>query len=151
MFQTSRGHTVQFCHPGLSPHSALMYHFTKIWSRRLRWKPGGEELPHAWGQGREEVPYIQGERNPSKTAGVVRGHQGADRLKPRSQKTSQSDHRTTALSGSVKLSHAVRGHPRRTGSLWRGLRERGPLEKGMETTSVFLPWEPHEQYEKAKW
>ena len=27
------------------------------------------------------------------------------------------------------------------------------LSKGVDwqTTSVFLPWEPHEQYEKAKW
>ena len=41
--------------------------------------------------------------------GAKRGHQRADRLKPQSQKTSQSDHRTTALSNSVKLSHAVWG------------------------------------------
>ena len=46
-------------------------------------------------------------RNPSKTVGTARGHQRADRLKPQSQTTSQSDHtRTTALSNSVKLSHA---------------------------------------------
>ena len=38
----------------------------------------------------------------------------ADRLK-QSQETSQSDHRTTNLSNSVKLSHAVWGHPRWTG------------------------------------
>ena len=39
--------------------------------------------------------------------GVVRGHQRVDTLKPNSQKTSQSDHtRTTALSNSMKLSHA---------------------------------------------
>ena len=39
--------------------------------------------------------------------GVARGHQRADTLKPYSQKTSQSNHtRTTALSNSVKLSHA---------------------------------------------
>ena len=31
----------------------------------------------------------------------------------------------------------------------RVLTKRGPLEKGM--ASWFLPWEPHEQYEKAKW
>ena len=37
----------------------------------------------------------------------ARGHQRADTLKPYSQKTSQSNHtRTTALSNSVKLSHA---------------------------------------------
>ena len=39
--------------------------------------------------------------------GVGRGHQRADTLKPYSQKTSQSNHtRTTALSNSMKLSHA---------------------------------------------
>ena len=36
--------------------------------------------------------------------GVARGHQGADTLKPYSQKTNQS--RTTVLSNSMKLSHA---------------------------------------------
>ena len=30
---------------------------------------------------REEIPHIQGKRNPSKTGGVVRGHQRADTLK----------------------------------------------------------------------
>ena len=39
--------------------------------------------------------------------GFARGHQRADTLKPYSQKTSQSNHtRTTALSNSMKLSHA---------------------------------------------
>ena len=41
--------------------------------------------------------------------GVARGHQRADTLKPYSQKTSQSNHtRTTVLSNSMKLSHALR-------------------------------------------
>ena len=40
--------------------------------------------------------------------GAARGHQGADTLKSYSQKTSQSNHTTTtALSNSVKLSHAL--------------------------------------------
>ena len=56
---------------------------------------------------REEIPHTQGKRNPSKTVGVARGHQRANTLKPYSQKTSQSNHtRTTALSNSMKLSHA---------------------------------------------
>ena len=39
--------------------------------------------------------------------GVARGHQRADTLKPYSHKTSPSNHtRTTALSNSMKLSHA---------------------------------------------
>ena len=41
--------------------------------------------------------------------GVARGHQRADTLKPYSQKTNQSNHtRTTALSNSMKPSHACR-------------------------------------------
>ena len=56
---------------------------------------------------REEIPYTQGKRNPSKMVDVARGHKRADTLKPYSQKTSQSNHtRTTALSNSMKLSHA---------------------------------------------
>ena len=55
----------------------------------------------------EERPHAQGKRNPSKTVGVARGHQRANALKPYAQKTSQSNHtRTTALSNSMKLSHA---------------------------------------------
>ena len=56
---------------------------------------------------REEIPHVQGKRNPSKMVGVARGHQRADTLKPYSQRTSQSNHtRTTALSNSMKPSHA---------------------------------------------
>ena len=53
------------------------------------------------------IPHIQGKRNPSKMVRDTRGHQRADTLKPYSQETSQSNHtRTTALSNSMKLSHA---------------------------------------------
>ena len=56
---------------------------------------------------REEIPHAQGKRNPSKMVGVARGYQRANTLKLYSQKTSQSNHTmTTALSNSVKLSHA---------------------------------------------
>ena len=55
----------------------------------------------------EEMPPTPGKRNPSKMVGVARGHQRADTLKPHSQKTSQPIHtRTTALSNSMKSSHA---------------------------------------------
>ena len=58
---------------------------------------------------REEISHAQGKRKPSKMVGVARGHQRADTLKPCSQKTSQSNHtRTTALSNSMKQSHACR-------------------------------------------
>ena len=56
---------------------------------------------------REEIPHVQGKRNPSKMVGVARGHQRADTLKPYSHKTSQPNHtRTTALPNSMKLNHA---------------------------------------------
>ena len=55
----------------------------------------------------EEIPHVQSKRKPSKAVGIARGHQRADTLKPYSEETSQSNHtRTTALSNSVKLSHA---------------------------------------------
>ena len=58
--------------------------------------------------GREEIPHTQGKRKPNKMVGVARGHQRANTLKPYSQKTSQSNHTwTTALSNSMKLSHAL--------------------------------------------
>ena len=55
----------------------------------------------------EEIPHAQGKRNPSKMVGVAREHQRADTLKLYSEKASQSNHtRTTALSNSIKPSHA---------------------------------------------
>ena len=47
--------------------------------------------------GCEEIPHIQGKRNPNKTVDVARGHQRADSLKPQSQTTSQSDHMDHSL------------------------------------------------------
>ena len=74
---------------------------------------------------REEIPHAQGKRNPSKMVGIARGHQRANTLKPYSQKTSQSNHtRTTALSNSMKLSHAMWGHSRRAahgGEVWQNV------------------------------
>ena len=79
-------------------------------------KGGGEEIPliqgkeqrlHLAGAAVKRYPTPKGKRNPSKMVGVARGHQRADTLKPYSVKTSQSNHtRTTALSNSMKLSHA---------------------------------------------
>ena len=60
-----------------------------------------EEIPHVQGKEQwlhfagaavKEITHVQGKRNPSKTVGAERGHQRADRLKPQSQKTSQSDY-----------------------------------------------------------
>ena len=47
-------------------------------------------------------------RSPSKTVGAERGNQRADRLKPQSQKTNQSNHMDhTASFNYMKLSYAV--------------------------------------------
>ena len=47
--------------------------------------------------GREEIPHVQGKRNPSKMVGTKGGHQRADRLKPQPQTTSQYDHMDHSL------------------------------------------------------
>ena len=64
---------------------------------------------------REEIPHVQDKRNPSKMVGTETGHRRADRLKPQSQTTSQSDHMDHPLSNSMKLSHAMWVHPRWAG------------------------------------
>ena len=48
---------------------------------------GGEEISLVQGKelcwsSHEEIPHVQGKRNPSKMIGVARGHQRADTLKP---------------------------------------------------------------------
>ena len=77
-----------------------------------------EDLPHVQGQEQQlcfaGAAVKRGKRNPSERVGAERGHQREDR---------NHDHRqlanlipwTTALSNSIKLSHAMWGHPRRTG------------------------------------
>ena len=120
----------------------------------LRHLYAGQEATVRTGHGTTDCSKlgVQGKRNPSKTVGVARGHQRADTLKPHSPKTSQSNHtRTTALSNSTKLSHALWGQPRRAGhggQVWQNVVH---WRREWQTTSVFLPWEPHEQYEKRPW
>ena len=66
---------------------------------------GQEELPHIQGKEQQlcfagatvETPYVQGKRNLSNMVGTERGHQRANRLKPQSQTTSQSDHMDHSL------------------------------------------------------
>ena len=50
----------------------------------------------------------------------------------------------------MKLSHALWGYPRQmghAGDVWQNVVY---WRREWQTTSEFLPWEPHEQYEKAK-
>ena len=76
----------------------------------------------------EEIPHAQDKRNPRKMVGLARGHQRADTLKPYSQKTNHA--RTTALSNSMKLSHAHRATQDGQVTV-ESLTECGLLEKGM--------------------
>ena len=52
------------------------------------------------------IPQAQGKRNPSKTVGVERGHQRADTLNHNNKNLVNLNTQTTALSNSMKLSHA---------------------------------------------
>ena len=78
---------------------------------------GQEEIAQVKGQERwprgDTPSPVQGKRNPSKTVGVVRGHQRADMLKHNHRKLANLITQTTALL--MKLSRAVWGHPRWTG------------------------------------
>ena len=100
----------------------------------------------------EEIPNVQGKRNPSKMAGAERGHQRADRLKPQLQKSSQSDDSDHSLVSLSEMKPCRVGPPKTGGSWWRGLTECGSLEKGMANhfSILALSSKPHEQYEKAK-
>ena len=114
---------------------------------------GGKEIPLI--QGKEQrlcfagaavkrYPHVQGKRNPSKMVGVARGHQRADNwnhthrklvnlitLAPQSCLTQQNQAMPV-------------GQPKTGGSWWRGLTERGPLEKGMAShfsiVALRTPW-----------
>ena len=43
---------------------------------------GGSKITVDCDCSHEEIPHVQGKRNPSKTIGFARGHQRADTLKP---------------------------------------------------------------------
>ena len=78
----------------------------------------------------EEIPHVQGNRDPSKVVGAVRGHQRADTLKLQSQKTSQFDHIDHNLVYLNETKSCSVGPPKKDETWWRGLTECGPLEKG---------------------
>ena len=48
------------------------------------------------------------------------------------------------------MSHAMKGHPRRMGQGGEVWQNEVHWRREWQTTSAFLPWEPHEQYEKEK-
>ena len=75
---------------------------------------------------------------------------GQKEWKTQSQKTNRNDHMTTALSNSLKLKPYLVGPPRQTDhgeEFWQNMVH---WKMEWQTTSAFLPWELHEQYEKSK-
>ena len=99
----------------------------------------------------EEIPHVQSKRNPSKTVGVARGIRGQTHWNHNHRKLVNLITWTTALSNSMKPSHAMWGHSRwagHGGEVWQNVVH---WRREWKTTSVLLPWELHEQHEKAKW
>ena len=68
---------------------------------------------------------------------------------PQSQKTNQTDHMDHIMSNSMKLwAMPCRAtQDGQSGEFWQKVVH---WRKQWQTISEFLPWEPHEQYEKAK-
>ena len=87
--------------PGIS-NVALLQHHLLGYERSSdctaqEWPKGATPRPRCgavaalcWSS-REEIPQVQGKRNPGKRVGTERGHQGTDRLKSLSQTTSQPE------------------------------------------------------------
>ena len=86
------------------PGKSLKYRTFKPWSGQ--WLRGDTPGPRkgavvmlCWSSPEDiqEIPHVQGKRNPTKTVGTEKADQRADRLKPQSQKTSQYDHTDHSL------------------------------------------------------
>ena len=64
------------------------------------------------------------------------------------------DHSLVVAKGLAKInetmSHALQGHPRQTGQSEEFWQNMAHWRRKWQPTPVFLPQEPHEQYEKAK-
>ena len=147
----------------------------KIWTAchgswdGARARPRGATLRLRTGSCREELPCIRGKeqrlcfagaavkRDPTSKVREIQvkwqvlreGNWGQAHWNYNHRKLANLITQTTALSNSMKLSHAVWDHPRwmgHGGEVWHNVVH---WRRGWHTTSVVLPWEPHEKYEKA--
>ena len=59
-----------------------MYHTEERWLCGHRRAKSSYSMFKVRSSGGEEIPLVQGKRNPSKMVSVARGHQKADTLKP---------------------------------------------------------------------
>ena len=94
-YPTSEGHGQQL--RGASPHprSGAVAESARLHGRRKA-ERNYSTFKVRRGSG-EDIPLVQGKRNPSKMVGVAEGHQRTDTLKPYSQKMSQSNHTDHSL------------------------------------------------------
>ena len=127
-------------------------------------------MSKARSSGQEEISHVQGKEQRLRFAGAAikrhltskvretqvrwqalrEGIRGQTDWNHNHRKLANLITRTTALSNSMKLSHAVWSHPKQMGhggEFWQNVVH---WRREWQTTSVFLPWEAHEQYEKAK-
>ena len=82
--------------------------------------------------------------------GTERGHQRADRPKPQSQTTSQSDHMDHSLVELNETKPCYLRPPKMDRSWWRGLTECGPLEKGIANHFSILALKPMNSIKRQK-
>ena len=129
----------------------------ELWASERRYprskvRSGGSEgIPMSKVRSRvqEEIPQVQCQRNPVRWS-ALRWHQKPERQKPHHRKLTNLIKWTTALSNSMKLwampctATKTGGHG---GEFWPNVVH---WSREWQTASVFLPWEPHEQYDKAK-
>ena len=156
----------------ISPLNLLLLKHTCLRSQKLTKSPifreptsipgvasGKKEIPHIqakerWlrfdGAGMKRYPTSKVRETPVRWQVLREGIRRQTDWNHNQRKLTNLITQTTALSNSMKLSHAMWGHPRRTshgGEVWENVVH---WRREWQTTSVFLPWEPHEQYEKAK-
>ena len=60
----------------------VSYDSVEVQMRRATPRPRSGAAAMLYWSSHEEIPNVQGKRNPSKMIGVARGHQTADTLKP---------------------------------------------------------------------
>ena len=123
------------------------------WKRRVEYLAGKCLSSQSYGFFRTRPSFPLSQFLPSRSfhKPLILFHQKADRLKT----TVTENEQIWSLGPQPCLTQwnyepCRVGPPKTNRSWWRILTKLGPLEKGMENHWVFLPWEPHEQYEKAK-
>ena len=91
----------------------------------------------------EEIPHVQLKRNSSKTVSTERGYQRAEDWNHNHRQLANLITWTTALCNSMKLSHAMWGHPRRVGNggeVWQNVSTGEGNGKLLQYSCLENPW-----------